>query len=369
MATTSYGVNHPLTVKLWARRLFREALKATYASKFMGTDTNSLIQVREEMSKGPGDRVTTGLRMQMSGGGVIGDGTLEGSEEALTVYTDNLLIDQLRHAVRTGGRMSQQRVPYDIREEARVGLTDWWADRIDTAFFNHICGMTAESDLRYVGANAVVNATSSATTGLHRIIRAAAQASDESITASGTIFAVSMIDEMVELAKVATPLIRPVATELGDFYVVFLHPYQVTALRGGAAALGTWTDIQKSAMAGGLVERNPIFSGALGIYNGCILHESSRVTKGVNVTGGAGTTITATCTSCMSVRRAVLCGAQAVTLAFGQDNSDEQMTWVEEFFDYGNQLGVSAGCIFGMKKVQFNGTDFGTVIRVTRSKT
>jgi len=140
---------------------------------------------------------------------------------------------------------------------------------------------------------------------------------------------------------------------------MFLHPYQVTNLRGGAAALGTWTDIQKAAMTGGLVDRNPIFTGALGVYNGVILHESTRVTPGVANT----TSITAT-----NCRRAVLCGAQAVSLAFGQDNSDEQMTWVEEFFDYGNQLGVSAGCIFGLKKNVFNSTDFGTIVGTTKAR-
>jgi hypothetical protein len=32
MATTSYGVNDPLAVKLWSKRLMREALKETYVS-------------------------------------------------------------------------------------------------------------------------------------------------------------------------------------------------------------------------------------------------------------------------------------------------------------------------------------------------
>lgn len=356
MAVTSYGVNHPLAVKLWARRLFREALKATYISKFMGTDTNSLVQIRDEPSKGPGDRVTIGLRMQLTGAGTLGDGTLEGNEEALTTYTDNLLIDQLRHAVRSGGRMSQQRVPFDIREEARVGLTDWWADRIDTAFFNHICGMSAATDLRFTGANTVVAPTT------NRVIRggAGAPASDESLTAS-ELFSLDFIDRMVTVAKTATPLIRPVSTELGDYYVAFLHPHQVASMRSYTAAAGSWTDIQKSAMTGGVVERNPIFTGALGVYNGVILHESTRVTKGVNST----TSVTASATT--SIRRAVLCGAQAAAIAFGQDNSDEQMTWVEDYFDYGNQLGVSAGLIFGLKKVQFNSEDFGTIVRPSRS--
>jgi len=354
MAVTSYGVNHPLAVKLWARRLFREALKATYVSKFVGSDSNSLLQLRDEVSKGPGDRITLGLRMQLTGGGVLGDGTLEGSEEALTVYTDNVLIDQLRHAVRTGGRMSQQRVPFDIREEARVGLTDWWADRIDTAFFNHICGQAAQTDLRFAGNNTVLNAS----TG--RILRGPNATDDSSVTTTN-IFQLSMIDEMVEAAKTASPLIRPVSTDLGDYYVLFLHPYQVTDLRAGTAAAGSWIDIQKAAMTGGVVERNPIFTGALGVYNGVILHESPRVQQGFSVSLSA----TVSAAGGLGLRRAVLCGAQACALAFGQDNSDEQMTWVEEFFDYGNQLGVSAGCIFGMKKTQFNSVDFGTVVRVT----
>lgn len=353
MAITSYGVNHPLTVKLWAKRLFREALKATYASKFMGTSTNSLIQVKEEMSKGPGDRVTIGLRMQLSGAGVSGDGTLEGSEEALTVYTDNVLIDQLRHAVRTGGRMSQQRVPYDIREEARVGLTDWWADRIDKAFFNHISGFSAQTDLRYCGANTVTAPTT------NRVKYQGTALTTDELVASATssnAFVLSAIDDLVTRAKLASPMIRPVSTELGDYYVLFMHPYQVRDMRNATAAAGSWTDIQKAAMTGGLVERNPIFTGALGIYNGVILHESPRVTYGVNST----TSVTVT-----AAFRSVLCGAQACSLAFGQDNSDEQMTWVEEFFDYGNQLGVSAGCIFGVKKNVFNSEDFGTIVYVT----
>ncbi len=60
--------------------------------------------------------------MQLSGAGVAGDGTLEGNEEALTTYSDNIFIDQLRHAVRSAGKMTEQRVPFSIREEARAGL-------------------------------------------------------------------------------------------------------------------------------------------------------------------------------------------------------------------------------------------------------
>jgi hypothetical protein len=83
-------------------------------------------------------------------------------------------------------------------------------------------------------------------------------------------------------------------------------------------------------------------------YNGVILHESFRIPR-IQSTGGS------------QVGRAVLAGAQAVSMAFGRDNSPNRMSWVEEVFDYGNQLGVSAGCIAGMKKTIYNSADFSTV--------
>lgn len=67
-------------------------------------------------------------------------------------------------------------------------------------------------------------------------------------------------------------------------------------------------------------------------------------------------------TSNTSYRRAIFCGAQAAGLAFGRDNGPNRMSWVEETFDYGNQLGVSAGCIFGLKKLVFNSADFSTIV-------
>lgn len=131
MADTTYGVNDGLAVKLWSKKLNVEVLKSCYAAQFMGPEATGLIQVKDETQKSPGDRISYGLRMQLTAAGVLGDGTLEGLEESLTTYTDQLVIDQLRHAVRSSGRISQQRVPFSVREEALSGLADWYADRIE----------------------------------------------------------------------------------------------------------------------------------------------------------------------------------------------------------------------------------------------
>lgn len=343
MSSTAYGVNAPEAVKLWRKRLAREALKATFIGKFIGQGDDALIQEFSETKKGAGDRVTATLRMQLTGAGVLGDGTLEGNEEALTTYTDNLYIDQLRHAVRSSGKMSEQRVDWKHREEAMSGLRDWWADRLDTAFFNQIAGNTVQSDTRYTGGQAAPAAT--------RFVRAASAATDQALTSSD-IFNLNQIDKAVAVAKKASPMIRPIKLKGKDHYVLFLHVDQVEDIRSNTTT-GQWQDIQKAAMQGGDVTGNPIFEGSLGMYNGVILHESTRVPYGIN--GSTGAEIT-------TVRRAVMCGAQSAAIAFGQGHSFESFDWNEELFDYGNQLGVEAGCIFGLKKLQFNSSDFGTMV-------
>lgn len=356
MATTEYGVNAPEAVKLWSKKLAREALKATWVQKFIGNDSDSILQIEDDTSKGAGDRVTIILRMQLTGDGVQGDGTLEGNEEALTTYTDNLFIDQLRHAVRSKGKMTEQRIPFKIRSEAMMGLKDWWAGRMDTAFFNQVCGFTAQTDTRFTGNQATI-----APDNLHayRGINNA-RANDQSVT-TGDEMTLPMIDGLVAAAKLggvgATNgvVIRPVKVDGEDCYVMVLHTNQVTQLRTNTST-GQWLDIQKAAMTGDGSKGNPIMSGALGKYNGVILHESTRITQGVNSSTGVAVANT---------RRAVLMGAQTAAIGFGQGYSFEGFDWNEELFDYGNQLGVEAGNIFGLKKLRFNSQDFGSIALTT----
>lgn len=308
----------------------------------MGSDSNSLCQILDDTSKGPGDRIRSILRVQLNGAGVQGDGTLEGQEEALSTYTDDVLINQLRHAVRSSGKMSEQRIPFSVREEARMGLQDWWAARFDVWFFNQLAGLSTQTDTRYTGNNTALAPTT------NRVIYANGHAAESTLTATASaVFSLSLIDEAALKARTCSPVIRPVSTEAGSKYVMFITPEQHFDLRRNTNTL-QWGDIQKAAMQGGNISDNPIFTGALGEYNGVILHEAFRLPT--VSTGGASTT-----------GRAVLCGAQALVFAFGRDNSPNRMSWVEELFDYGNQLGVSAGCIAGIKKTVFNSEDFSTI--------
>lgn len=351
MAATEFGVNHPLAIKKWSSDLMKETLKKTYAFQFIGKGSNSLCQWKDDLSKGQGgDQITMGLRVQLQGDGVSGDETLEGNEEALVTYNDAIVINQLRHATRSQGKMSEQRVPFDVRAENRDSLSDWWSDRIDTWFFNHLAGNTAVSDTKYTGHNATLAPDSD------HVIYAGSQSSEASLV-STNVFTLTLLDYALERVKVfgkgsadfpdSMPM-RPIRLGSENYYVCFLHPYQVTDLRTNTNS-GQWQDIQKAAMQGGKIANNPIFTGALGMYNNVIMHEATRIPS-----------ITT------NTRRAVLCGAQALGIAFGKDTaSPNRMTWTEELFDYKNQLGVGAGCIAGLKKLRYNSKDFGAMVLST----
>jgi len=354
MATTSYGVNDALAVKLWSKKLAVEVSKATPIAPLIGTSANSIIQLKDETQKGKGDKVTFGLRRQLTGDGVSEGQVLEGNEESLTTYSDSIVINEIAHAarVRNDQTIDAQRVPFSIRQEAMDGLVDWYADRMSMMFFLQAGG--------YTGTTYTFEGTSYTLGGVHyghnsptaptsnRVLRQASAANDQSLTSSD-IFTLDLIDKAVEMAKVANPKIRPVKVNGANYYVMYIHPYQTTDLRTNTST-GQWMDIQKEVGRRG--GDNPIFSGALGVYNGVVLREAEHVVTGVN---------SSTSAEISTVRRAVMLGAQSCVAAFGMGRSATKYKMVEELFDYQREFGVSCQTILGMKKTVFNSEDFGTI--------
>lgn len=354
MAQTAYGVASPEARKAWEKGVAIETLNKTYVGKFIGKDDNSLIQEKGDMKKEKGDSVTFTLRMLLQGRGVQGDAVLKGNEEALTTYTDSVVINQRRHAASAGGKMSRQRVPFETRMECASALSDWAAELMDLSFAYQITGKTNEGDTLYTGNNSVTAPT--------RIIRPNSLTTDQAVQGDNTAtFTTSLIDRVKVKATAnakGTPNIRPIKIGGKDHFVMFLHPYQVYQLRQSAATAGSWADIQKAAIQGGETTGNAIFSGALGMWNNVVLHEWDRLPNGIHSTSGADQS---------STRRAVMCGAQACALAFGQGYSFEKFDWIEDLDDYENQLSVGGGAIFGLKKTVYNSTDFATVVVTTYS--
>jgi N4-gp56 family major capsid protein len=348
MAVNTFTTNDTNAVKLWSRRLEVETLKATPIAPLIGTSANSIIHMKNELSKGPGDKVTFSLRMQLSGAGQTEGGTLEGNEEAMTLYADSLLVNELRHAVRVKGdwSISTQRIPFDLMMEAKDALVDWNARRMAVSFFNQVAGNTAQTNTIYTGNNATIAPSSG------YIIRANALATDTLVAAdTSATMELKYIDYAKEAALLADPMIRPVKVDGEEVYVCYLDPRQVTDLRRNTST-GEWLDIMKSAYMGSRA-KNPIFDGSLGFYNGVVLRQAPEGMIPNGVTSGVAD---ANC------RRAVFLGAQAAACAFSKGGGPTTYNWREESFDYDDEKGVAMRTLFGMKKCQFNSTDYGAIV-------
>ena len=142
MAGTEFPLNHPLAVQVWSNSLAVESGKRQYFSKFMGTGESALIVVKTELQKQAGEKITVGLRMKLREDGVEGDNLIEGTsaEEALTFFSDSLFIDQKRKGTKSKGKMSEQRVPYNLRKEGRDALATWWSEYYDEQFMMYLSG-------------------------------------------------------------------------------------------------------------------------------------------------------------------------------------------------------------------------------------
>lgn len=360
MAVTSYGVNDALAVKLWQRDLHHEVTKGIEVAPLIGSTANSIIHHKTEL-KTTGDKVTFGLRTKLNGAGKTESETIEGNEESLTTYSDAVYVNELLHAARVRGEntIDVQRVPFSLRDEAKMALADWFAERFSLWFFVQLSGYTGNT-ITYRGTSTSLSAvyrgnnTVTAPSTNRKVF--ATGSTDQAVQAdSSATFSLTLVDKCVEKAKVANPQIRPVKIDGGEFYVMYLHPYQVYDLRTNTSD-GQWMDFTK-AFYNGKGKDNPVFSGAIGMYNGVILRENEDVVTGVHSTSGAEQT---------SVRRALFLGAQAGCFAQSSKFSkNSPYKWVEKTFDYDRELGISVQSIMGLKKTIFNSEDFGVITAST----
>lgn len=353
MSTTSFGVSDAMAVKLWSKAVAEAERDTSEVAKLMGEADDSIIQTKKETSKGPGDQVTFALRARLSGKGFTSGQKAEGNAEGLTFYSDAVVINELGQTVgvRSKNTIDAQRVPFDLREQGKSALVAWWADRKSISVFNHACGYTlantesATTGSVFTGFNTVVAPSSD------RHIWAGSASADSGLTSADT-FTVSLIDKAKEKATVGNNIIRPTMIGGQPKYVMYLDPSQVTSLRTNAGS-GGWLDITRAAMQGGEVTKNPIYTGALGEWNGVILRHSQDISQGINGTSAVTT-----------VRRAVLMGAQALVCAYGNSNSYGPMTyrWSESLFDHDRELELGAWSIWGCKSTRFNSSDFGKLV-------
>jgi N4-gp56 family major capsid protein len=370
MPQTIVGLNDAKAVKKFSAFLAVDVGRKSYFNKkFMGKgiEAQTPIQMLTSLESDSGEQISYDLVMQLRMQPVEGDNTLEGKEEDLKFYTDNVYIDQMRGGVNTGGRMTRKRTIHDLRKVARARQSEWWARIFDELFFLYLSGgfrtsgtgasTFANTDYTYPSGYAgFANNTFVAPDAVHQSY--GGSASSFGALVAGDKLTLSVIDKLVARASTlgggtsGIPAIEPLSIDGEEHYVIVMHPWQEYDLRTNTST-GQWLDIQKAA-SGAEGRNNPIFKGGLGMYNNVVLHKHRGILRRTD--GGAGT---------VAVARALFMGRQAAVVAFGSPGTGLRFDWAEESRDNGNQAVITTSTICGVKKTAFtiDGTsrDFGIV--------
>lgn len=357
MALTNFAELTTEQKTIWSMDLWKQARNMSFVNKFLGKDSNSMVQHIDELKKTEkGARAVITLLADLTGDGVAGDRTLEGNEEAMQTYDQVIRIDQLRHANRHEGRMADQKSIIEFRENSRDVLAYWLADRIDQLAFLTLSGVAYSnknngatrtgSDLPNLEFAADVTAPTS-----KRVFRW--DATNITLVEGGATSAVTAADTpswkmIVQLkAKAKSEYMRGVRESGGDeVYHMFLTPQAMAKLKQDSDYLNALRHAQPRG------DSNPLFTGSSVKVDGIFIHEFRHVynTSGTATKWGAGTNID----GC----QILFCGAQALGMA------DIKMPeWVEKHFDYDNQSGISVSKILGFLKPRFNSQYSGSTVQ------
>lgn len=350
MGMTEFALGSALAVQRWSTSLSYEAAKMAYFAKFIGPSKNHLITVKDELNKAAGEKITCGLRMKLNNAGKEGDAIIEGdaaAEEALTFHSDAVFIDQLRKSTKSKGKMSEQRVPYNLRAEGRDALAEWWAEEMDEQMFCYLSGVRGmNADFHQpLGWTGRANNSLQAPDATHIIYGGDATGSAD--LDSADVMTLPLVEKLVAIAETVDPMIQPFKVEGEKKFVFIMHTFQAYQLRT-ATTTNDWMDITQAVQRG---KDAQMYKNSLGEYADVILHKHRNCIRFSNYGSGAD----------VAAARALFLGAQAGLMAYGQDSATGRYSWNEEKDDRGNALAITAGSIFGIKKTRFNSKDFGVV--------
>ena len=113
----------------------------------MGTQMGSMIQVREDLTRKPGDTVVFPTVRRLVGAGVTGNTILEGNEEILNARSLNLTVSAFRHAVAVSD-WDEQKSVIDLREAAREALMVWELEKMRNDIITSLEAMTADGNIQ-----------------------------------------------------------------------------------------------------------------------------------------------------------------------------------------------------------------------------
>jgi N4-gp56 family major capsid protein len=343
MALTT--VTTALKEQIWDNDFFTNYVRKNRFNRYMGTDVNSIIQIKEDLTKKAGDTIHLSLVAELSGAGVTGDGLLENNEEALSQYEFPIVVSTLRNAVAVTLNQ-EQFTGIDLRNAGKTMLQNWAMRKLRTDLIASLGAIyvSGTGNLPYGTASAAQrNAWETANSdrivlGDGSVANTGVLATDIANVTAAMKLTKDVVSKLKRVAEVASPIVRPVQVgEDSENYVLFVGSGAFRDLKTDLA-----TTLQNAAERG---DGNPLFNDGDLMYDGVVIRKIQEIATLGTVGSGSA-----------RIEPVYFCGAQALAVAWAQRTKSRT-----EERDYGFVHGVAIHEMRKTEKCVFNGKDHGMV--------
>lgn len=324
--------------EVWDSDFFKSYVRANRFKRYMGTNENSVIQIKDDLTKKAGDGITIPLVTELTGAGQTGNGLLEGNEEALGNYGHKIDISTLRHAVAVTDN-DQQFTGIDLRNAGKEMLKLWAMSKLRTDI---ITALGSKSGTAYgSAAEAVKDAWLVANSDRVMFGDGSVGAfTDHSADLLLVTAAMKLTKEVVSKAKAraeqATPKLRPIVVgEDSENFVLFCDARAFRDLKTDLA-----TSLQNAQERG---DNNPLWRDGDLMWDGVVIRKIQEIAT-LGAVGAASALVSPY----------FLCGAQALGVAWAQMTKSTTDTR-----DYGFVKGVGIHEMRGVEKLIYNSKDHG----------
>lgn len=339
MTATDFYAQQPVNKDAWGHKAYDEFLEQFFFTGMLGDGENSIIEHIKELTKNSKGEAGAWLRLicDIHGGGVVGDNTMEGRERSLEASWLRANFDQIRNAMVTKGRVSDQKSVITSRKSFRKKMSRWLAESLEDQAVLTASGISyslnTDGSVRVTPAGqddwvdlayaADVEAPSAnrhvrwdATTGF--------EAGDTTAVDAADVASYDMIPELEAIAR--TRRIRPIRVGGNEHFVWLIHTNTMAKLWRNA-------DFRSIVVnAGPRGNENPIFKGAYLTMNGLIIKPYNRTYNTLGAASGSKWGAA----GAVNGSRSLLLGAQALGMVdlgpvgWEEDHRDFKARWALE---------------------------------------
>ena len=382
MAETALASAH--YVQKYSADTFMEFQRESGFLPVTGEGANNVIVSRKELVSG-GQTINIPFFPDLTADGVSGNAVLEGNEEAASASNEQVTVHYLRHATKFSENDTSF-VNFDLYKASKTLIKNWGRNKVRSRVIDQLYAVRASGtgDNLYYGkvtssstgpvitaansAGAVVsidgasvttaseaNKDTWATNNADRIV-AGALASNVGTDHSTMLATLDTTDDtpraaIIDLArskaKLSSPRIHPymVDGDSNEWYILYVGTRVFRYLEQDPTILQA--DRESRARDAGALKSNPLFTGGELIYRGVMIKEIPEMP----VISGVGA-------SSADVGVGFLVGRQALAWGLGQE-----MTVIEDDFDYKFRKGLGIKLLDAYKKIHFGGATGTTPVQ------